>query len=101
MPPDRTPRPKRRGSTLAGWFLGLALIGLALVLLDSRRLGTLEEAGLAQGRVEARTDQLTDPAMFNEARYARHASQADGHAAFQDHPLALEHFPAGSLMPPP
>jgi hypothetical protein len=43
---------------------------------------------------------LTDPALFTEARYARHASQADRHAAFQDQPMALEHFPAGSLMPP-
>lgn len=101
MPPDRTLRQKRRGSTLAGWFLGLGLIGLALVLLDSRRLAALEAFSLAQGRVETRADSLTDPALFNEARYARHASQADRHAAFQDHPLALEHFPAGSLMPPP
>jgi hypothetical protein len=27
----------------------------------------------------------------------RHPSQADLHSAFQDHPVSLEHFPAGSF----
>jgi hypothetical protein len=44
---------------------------------------------------------LTDLALFTEARYTRHPSQADLHSAFQDHPLALEHFPTGSLIGPP
>ena len=43
---------------------------------------------------------LTDLALFTEARYTRHPSQADLHSAFQDHPLALEHFPSGSLIVP-
>jgi len=45
--------------------------------------------------------QLTDLCLFTEARYTRHPSMADLHSAFQDHPLALEHFPSGSLTPPP
>ncbi|MBI4742897.1 MAG: hypothetical protein HY777_15420 [Betaproteobacteria bacterium] len=45
--------------------------------------------------------QLTDLCLFTEARYTRHLSQADLHSAFQDHPLGLEHFPSGSLVPPP
>ncbi len=45
--------------------------------------------------------QLTDLCLFTEARYTRHPSQADLHSAFQDHPLALEHFPSGSLLLPP
>jgi hypothetical protein len=44
---------------------------------------------------------LTDLSLFTEARYTRHPSQADLHSAFQTHPLALEHFPSGSLVPPP
>ena len=44
---------------------------------------------------------LTDLCLFTEARYTRHLSQADLHSAFQDHPLGLEHFPTGSLVPPP
>jgi hypothetical protein len=48
-----------------------------------------------------RTLQLTDLALFTEARYTRHLSQADFHAALQDHPMALEHFPSGSMVAPP
>ena len=96
-----TPRYRRRGSTLAAWVLGLNLLALMLVMLDSRRLSERHAATLPLQHAAACADQLTDPALFNEARYARHASQADRHAAFQDHPLALEHFPAGSLVPPP
>lgn len=44
---------------------------------------------------------LTDLALFTEARYIRHLSQADLHTPFQDHPMALEHFPSGSIQPPP
>jgi len=43
---------------------------------------------------------LTDLALFTEARYTRHLSQSDLHSAFQDHPMALEHFPSGSLVLP-
>ena len=96
-----TPQRNRRGSTLAAWVLGLNLLALLLVLFDSSRLADSHAAQLSSARATVRADQLTDPALFTEARYARHASQADRHAAFQDHPLALEHFPAGSLMPPP
>jgi len=45
--------------------------------------------------------ELTDLCLFTEARYARHLSQADLHSAFQDHPVSLEHFPAGSIAGPP
>ena len=44
---------------------------------------------------------LTDLSLFTDARYTRHPTQADLHSAFQDHPLALDHFPSGSLMAPP
>ena len=44
---------------------------------------------------------LTDLTLFTEARYTRHPSQADLHSAFQDHPMALDHFPSGSLVPVP
>ena len=45
--------------------------------------------------------QLTDIALFTDARYIRHLSQADLHTPFQEHPAALEHFPSGSLVSPP
>ena len=44
---------------------------------------------------------LTDLALWTEARYARHPSQTDFFSAFQDFPGSPEHFPAGSIVPPP
>ena len=44
---------------------------------------------------------LTDLCLFTEASYTRHLSSADFHTAFQDSPMALEHFPSGSLVTHP
>lgn len=44
---------------------------------------------------------LTDLALFTEARYTRHPSQADRFAPFGEHPAALDHFPSGSIAAPP
>ncbi len=44
---------------------------------------------------------LTDLALFTEARYTRHPSQADRFTPFQEHPVSLEHFPSGSIAAPP
>lgn len=49
---------------------------------------------------ELRNLHLTDLCLSTEARYTRHPAMADHHAAFQEHPLALEHFPSGSLILP-
>ena len=43
---------------------------------------------------------ITDLCLFTEASYTRHPSLADFHTAFQDAPMALEHFPSGSLVTP-
>jgi hypothetical protein len=78
----------QRGSSRVAWVLGLGLIALLAVLVDATRTSDRRAARNLAGRLR-----LTDPALFTEARYARHLSQADRHAAFQDHPMALEHFP--------
>ena len=44
---------------------------------------------------------LTDLCLFTEASYTRHLSLADFHTSFQDSPMALEHFPSGSLAAHP
>jgi hypothetical protein len=44
---------------------------------------------------------LTDLCLFTEARYTRHPSLADMATAFQDHPMSLEHFPSGAIVPMP
>jgi hypothetical protein len=83
----------------------LSLIALLVLILGF--LGTFVHSSLAArsgsgaGRDLVLRLGLTDLAVFTEARYTRHPTQADRHAAFQDHPSALEHFPSGSLIPPP
>jgi hypothetical protein len=78
---------------------GLLLLALLLVLppLGAGQKGQEREE---RRSLVARLG-LTDLCLFSEARYTRHPSQADLHSAFQDHPLAMEHFPSGSLVRPP
>lgn len=83
----------------------LFLLGV-LALLEVARLHALhrgrDRAEEVRGMASmARRLGLTDLALFTDARYARHPSQADRFAPFQDHPTSLEHFPSGSLVPPP
>ena len=42
--------------------------------------------------------ELTDLCLFTEASYTRHLTQADRHTPFQNSPMALEHFPSGSIL---
>ena len=44
---------------------------------------------------------LTDLTLCSDARYTRHPSQADLFSAFQDYPGSIDHFPSGSVIPPP
>jgi hypothetical protein len=81
----------------------LVVLGLLtfLTLLHASYAGTRAHAMLDLKRSMVSSLGLTDLCLFTEARYTRHPSQADLHSAFQDHPLALEHFPSGSLLSPP
>jgi hypothetical protein len=47
---------------------------------------------------QLRNLRVTDLCLTTEARYTRHPAMADRHAPFQEHPVALEHFPSGSLI---
>lgn len=79
--------------------VSIAICGLLLVHARQR---LRDDARLVAANRELVTSlQLTDLCLFTEARYTRHPAMADLHAPFQDHPLALEHFPSGSLMTPP
>jgi hypothetical protein len=90
-----------RKSSLALCLAGLSalLIGLMFAHAWLQREADLPLIDHV-GRVVADLE-LTDLCLFTEARYTRHPSQADLHSAFQDHPVALEHFPTGSFAGPP
>lgn len=90
-----------RKSDRALAFLALAGGLFVLTFADAAWLRSRREPGVIRQAELAGRLGLTDLCLFTEARYARHLSQADLHSAFQDHPAALEHFPSGSLLPPP
>ncbi len=90
----------RRGSSLALGFLGGLLLACLAAVAHSAwaQRQAARQPNPTAALVKAL--HLTDLALFTEARYTRHLSQADAFAAFQDGPVALEHFPAGSLVMP-
>src|SRR5512147_3094306 len=90
-----------RKSTVFMMVTALGVVLFALCLAHGLTRQGAAATLLAPCRDIARELQLTDLCLFTEARYTRHPSMADRHAAFQDHPLALEHFPSGALVPPP
>ena len=87
-----------RPSTIVFLTLGGLVIAFLGCVVDAQ-LPRADD--VAATRALARRLGLIDLALFTEARYTRHPGQADLHSAFQDHPLALEHFPSGSLIVPP
>ncbi len=91
----------RKSTVLAIFFLtGVLALG-GLLLIHPRLVREDYDTNLAQRKRLVRELDLTDLCLFTEARYTRHLSQADLHSAFQDHPMAFEHFPSGSLVLPP
>ena len=90
-----------RKSTLFLAFTSLNLLFCALLALHARISGADPGALRGSSRELVRRLQLTDLCLFTEARYTRNPAMADRHAPFQDHPMALEHFPSGSLVTPP
>ncbi len=77
---------------------GVLLLGLIFTHAHVRRHSDISSIHRLATVVEKL--ELTDLALFTEARYTRHPSQADLYSAFQDHPTSLEHFPMGSIAAP-
>jgi hypothetical protein len=85
-------------------FMGFFLISLAcfILMFAHAAYGRREmRPALAEKSAMVKEYGLTDLCLFTDARYTRHPSMADLNTPFQDYPLSFEHFPSGSLMPPP
>jgi hypothetical protein len=85
-------------------FFTLAALGtaaLALMAADAHHRSGSAAADLKEKTMLVERLELTDLCLFTDARYARHPSMADLHTAFQDSPMAMEHFPSGTVTPPP
>jgi len=81
--------------------MGSGVLLLAAILIQAHFVMRADLPGLRQKAEVVKNLGLTDLCLSTEARYTRHLSQADWHAAFQSHPLALDHFPIGSILGPP
>lgn len=90
-----------RPSNLALGVLAVLAGTCLLVFCLFFRSTVADEQKLTNNRALVEKFGLTDLALFTEARYTRHPTQADLHSALQDHPGAFDHFPSGSLLPPP
>lgn len=74
---------------------------LLIMLLAAHALTGRQQSSAFAGNTDlARRLNLTDLCLFTEARYTRHPSMADNHAAFQEHPASFDHFPSGSFLMP-
>jgi len=85
-------------------FFSFVLVGvllLALMFVDAAVSRRIDRPRVEERRQLVGALALTDLCLFTEARYTRHPGLADLHSPFQDHPMALEHFPSGSLLPVP
>jgi hypothetical protein len=78
--------------------LAVGVLLLCLIFLDAAVSQRIDRKVVQERREIVGVLALTDLCLFTEARYTRHPSMADLHTPFQDHPLALEHFPSGALM---
>ncbi|MBF0608539.1 MAG: hypothetical protein HQL61_13445 [Magnetococcales bacterium] len=83
------------------WFLTLETVLLLMLYLHSQFMVNLRQREVYGKRQLVKELTLTDFALFTEARYTRHLSQADIFTPFQDFPSAFDHFPAGSIVDPP
>jgi len=84
-------------------FTCMTVLNLFILIIMSQHEASSRRnmAGvLESNRALVRELKLTDLCLFTEARYTRHPSMADYHAPFQEHPVALDHFPSGSLLLP-
>ena len=90
-----------RPSTVALVIIGLLACAVLGIFAFSGPLTAAHQPRLDANRELVTRLGLTDLALFTEARYTRHPSQADLHSALQDHPGAFDHFPSGSLLSPP
>ncbi len=102
--PASTISPPGPGGRLSSRFVALTLAQLALLGLCLAHAGGAADGARAAVAHRAQTVRalgLTDLCLFTDASYTRHLALADLHAPLQEHPLCLEHFPAGSLTGPP
>ena len=90
-----------RKSSLYFLYLAINLVLVFLLFAHASHRETADRQILREKKGLVKRLELTDLCLMTEANYTRHLSQADLHSPFQDSPMALEHFPSGSILRPP
>ena len=93
----------RQGALARGLLIVLAseaVIATGLALAGSVRAERRRQTRAAHQRLVTELG-LADLALWSDASYCRHPTLAVFFSAHADHPSAMEHFPAGSVVPPP
>jgi len=90
----------RRSTLCLGILGGLALLCAGLLI---HAFGEVAKSGgrRAENSSLVRRLALSDLCIFTEASYTRHLGSADSSTPFQETAMSMEHFPSGSLVPPP
>ena len=91
----------QRKSDLFFIYLLVSTLLVGLMFIHARVREHLDMPLLQERAEIVRVLGLTDLCLFTEARYTRHPSMADLGTPFQDHPMSLEHFPSGAIVPVP
>jgi hypothetical protein len=91
----------RRKSDFFFSCLAAGAMLVCLMFLDAAVSQHYDMKWVKERREVVRVLMLTDLCLFTEARYTRHPAMADLNTPFQDHPMALEHFPSGAIMEVP
>jgi hypothetical protein len=91
----------QRKSDLFFIYLLAGMLLVSLMFVHAHVQAHLDMPLLNQRAEIVRVLGLTDLCLFTEARYTRHPSLADLSTPFQDHPVSLEHFPSGTIVPVP
>ncbi len=81
-------------------FIFVELLILLIFFINGYKTIDLRQEEIESKRLLVKEFMLTDLAIWTEARYTRHPSQADLFTPFQDFPSSIDHFPAGSIMAP-
>jgi len=93
-----------REGVLARAVLGFLILEIAaaigLALIGFSRCERVKQARPANRRLVSELG-LADLALWSDASYCRHPTMALFFSAHSDHPAAMDHFPAGSMVPPP
>ena len=90
-----------RRTRIFGLFMLVLLVLTGLMAAHAALARRAAGPGLREEALLVRRLGLTDLCLSTEANYTRPLSLADLYTAFQDHPMALEHFPSGALFGPP